>query len=124
MQRRSDEGSGSSRQASAQVVHTSVRSAITLPSANASSPGSLAGAGWARNIGRTRSMDHLAERVSRGPTQQARSGPSGPAAANPRRGRQASGRDGQDRKSTRLNSSHVKSSYAVFCLKKKKNEER
>src|SRR5690606_41990849 len=26
----------------------------------------------------------------------------------------------QDRKSTRLNSSHVKSSYAVFCLKKKK----
>src|SRR5215475_15488052 len=25
-----------------------------------------------------------------------------------------------DRKSTRLNSSHVKSSYAVFCLKKKK----
>src|SRR5690606_40779005 len=27
--------------------------------------------------------------------------------------------DGQDRKSTRLNSSHVKISYAVFCLKKK-----
>src|SRR5690606_40808326 len=27
-----------------------------------------------------------------------------------------------DRKSTRLNSSHVKISYAVFCLKKKKNE--
>src|SRR5690606_40316229 len=26
---------------------------------------------------------------------------------------------GQDRKSTRLNSSHVKISYAVFCLKKK-----
>src|SRR5690606_41238317 len=26
-----------------------------------------------------------------------------------------------DRKSTRLNSSHVKSSYAVFCLKKKKH---
>src|SRR5690606_40265962 len=25
---------------------------------------------------------------------------------------------GQDRKSTRLNSSHVKISYAVFCLKK------
>src|SRR5690349_22864204 len=25
-----------------------------------------------------------------------------------------------DRKSTRLNSSHVESSYAVFCLKKKK----
>src|SRR5690606_41190450 len=27
-----------------------------------------------------------------------------------------------DRKSTRLNSSHVKISYAVFCLKKKRNE--
>src|SRR5436309_8277142 len=27
---------------------------------------------------------------------------------------------GEDRKSTRLNSSHVKISYAVFCLKKKK----
>src|SRR5690606_39999610 len=26
----------------------------------------------------------------------------------------------EDRKSTRLNSSHVKISYAVFCLKKKK----
>src|SRR6266704_5790917 len=35
------------------------------------------------------------------------------------------GADGQpaeaDRKSTRLNSSHVSISYAVFCLKKKKN---
>src|SRR5690606_15059837 len=29
-----------------------------------------------------------------------------------------------DRKSTRLNSSHVKISYAVFCLKKKKNTKR
>src|SRR5690606_40338515 len=28
----------------------------------------------------------------------------------------------KDRKSTRLNSSHVKISYAVFCLKKKKRE--
>src|SRR5207302_11358791 len=27
-----------------------------------------------------------------------------------------------DRKSTRLNSSHVKNSYAVFCLKKKKRK--
>src|SRR3989440_11996698 len=29
---------------------------------------------------------------------------------------------GLDRKSTRLNSSHDQISYAVFCLKKKKNE--
>src|SRR5690606_40503592 len=28
----------------------------------------------------------------------------------------------RDRKSTRLNSSHVKISYAVFCLKKKKTD--
>src|SRR5690625_6157486 len=30
------------------------------------------------------------------------------------------GFEGEDRKSTRLNSSHVAISYAVFCLKKKK----
>src|SRR3712207_7997650 len=30
---------------------------------------------------------------------------------------------GQDRKSTRLNSSHANISYAVFCLKKKKANE-
>src|SRR5690625_6649372 len=36
----------------------------------------------------------------------------------------SSGNHGQavDRKSTRLNSSHVAISYAVFCLKKKKNK--
>src|SRR2546430_10459310 len=32
----------------------------------------------------------------------------------------AGGRTEQDRKSTRLNSSHSQISYAVFCLKKKK----
>src|SRR5207302_6308993 len=31
-------------------------------------------------------------------------------------------RNRSDRKSTRLNSSHVKISYAVFCLKKKKKK--
>src|SRR5690554_7225423 len=30
----------------------------------------------------------------------------------------------RDRKSTRLNSSHVRISYAVFCLKKKKNKKK
>ena len=30
----------------------------------------------------------------------------------------------EDRKSTRLNSSHVVISYAVFCLKKKRKEEK
>src|SRR2546430_8324962 len=31
--------------------------------------------------------------------------------------------DDRDRKSTRLNSSHSQISYAVFCLKKKKNNQ-
>src|SRR5690606_40029250 len=35
----------------------------------------------------------------------------------------ASSVSSRDRKSTRLNSSHVKISYAVFCLKKKNKEE-
>src|SRR3712207_7718984 len=35
--------------------------------------------------------------------------------------RGASGGSAPDRKSTRLNSSHANISYAVFCLKKKKN---
>src|SRR5207253_8478023 len=43
--------------------------------------------------------------------------------AGPERDRRRNGRPGalslQDRKSTRLNSSHVAISYAVFCLKKK-----
>src|SRR5215468_11576764 len=37
------------------------------------------------------------------------------------RGRRAGAR-GRDRKSTRLNSSHITISYAVFCLKKKKHK--
>src|SRR5690606_41933612 len=43
--------------------------------------------------------------------------------ARPADGHVADDDDRQDRKSTRLNSSHVKISYAVFCLKKKKKEE-
>src|SRR5690625_5711451 len=34
-------------------------------------------------------------------------------------GEQVAGQQPEDRKSTRLNSSHVANSYAVFCLKKK-----
>src|SRR5204862_4678501 len=41
------------------------------------------------------------------------------AAPHPR-ARPRSGRRRGDRKSTRLNSSHVEISYAVFCLKKKR----
>src|SRR5436305_13034159 len=36
-----------------------------------------------------------------------------------RRGRAGADEAREDRKSTRLNSSHVRISYAVFCLKKK-----
>src|SRR5690606_21584875 len=32
-------------------------------------------------------------------------------------------KEGEDRKSTRLNSSHVKISYAVFCLQKKRTSD-
>src|SRR5437868_11794693 len=39
-----------------------------------------------------------------------------------RRARVAQPRRRRDRKSTRLNSSHVSISYAVFCLKKKKSK--
>src|SRR2546426_8291144 len=39
--------------------------------------------------------------------------------ADPRRAKKAENRANPDRKSTRLNSSHLVISYAVFCLKKK-----
>src|SRR3712207_8130047 len=51
--------------------------------------------------------------------------PDGGEHSDPRRARGGRGRagpepgGGQDRKSTRLNSSHANISYAVFCLKKK-----
>src|SRR3712207_7781998 len=43
-----------------------------------------------------------------------------PAAQRPGRVALVADDDPQDRKSTRLNSSHANISYAVFCLKKKK----
>src|SRR5262245_64599437 len=52
----------------------------------------------------------------RGRRSAARGWPGGPAPAPPERRRRRG-----DRKSTRLNSSHLGISYAVFCLKKKKN---
>src|SRR5690606_41659823 len=53
--------------------------------------------------------------------------PLGRAAPVPRPRRRATvrrGGPGRDRKSTRLNSSHVKISYAGFCLKKKRTAKR
>src|SRR5690606_42062611 len=63
-----------------------------------------------RRPGRAPHHRHLPERVGRGAA-----GAHHPAA--PRVPGAAA-----DRKSTRLNSSHVKISYAVFCLKKKKKK--
>src|SRR3989442_6254577 len=45
----------------------------------------------------------------------------GRAPREPARAGRDRGEPGRDRKSTRLNSSHVRISYAGFCLKKKKN---
>src|SRR6266511_6014593 len=56
--------------------------------------------------------DALPISIARGPARGAR--------RRRARARRARRRGDRDRKSTRLNSSHVKISYAVFCLKKKK----
>src|SRR2546430_17364231 len=55
------------------------------------------------------------------PPNGSRSGTSSPTARDAYAHKQADAgnRTGQDRKSTRLNSSHSQISYAVFCLKKK-----
>src|SRR5256885_9658319 len=51
-------------------------------------------------------------------------GEAGPAAQDPVVHVAGYLRADEDRKSTRLNSSHLVISYAVFCLKKKKNQDR
>src|SRR3989440_7938702 len=80
---------------------TLFRSVVYPSDAAPSGPGSL-GASGARSAG-------LA------------GGPGGaPARAGAARTQRGGGMD-RDRKSTRLNSSHDQISYAVFCLKKKKN---
>src|SRR5690606_40956050 len=60
------------------------------------------------------------ERPGRRPGRPAGRRPGG--ARGPRPGVDGSPAPRPDRKSTRLNSSHVKISYAVFCLKKKTNK--
>src|SRR3712207_7280174 len=64
---------------------------------------------------------------SAGATRAARPTPRRPSASTDGRREKISHRDRRDhrdRKSTRLNSSHANISYAVFCLKKKKNKQR
>src|SRR5256885_10738962 len=60
--------------------------------------------------GRESRLDSAVDRVTRPPAAQDRAA---------RVGRAARARGARDRKSTRLNSSHLVISYAVFCLKKK-----
>src|SRR3712207_8008266 len=59
---------------------------------------------------------HSAARGARGLPRPRSRGRTGVGGQRPQRG--------EDRKSTRLNSSHANISYAVLCLKKKKSEER
>src|SRR5690606_40585226 len=81
------------------------------PGPAASAPRDGAARGWSAAGGAARA-DRPAGGSGRSP---AGAGPAagGPALAGTQEGL-------PDRKSTRLNSSHVKISYAVFCLKKKK----
>src|SRR5207253_5959248 len=62
-----------------------------------------------RRIGRLDPMNQQAFHHDRNPLRRANGGSDG---------------DDRDRKSTRLNSSHVAISYAVFCLKKKKKKKK
>src|SRR2546426_9260390 len=66
------------------------------------------------------SKKSAASPTSSAPATQGRSAhcANGPVASTPRTNCR-----GSDRKSTRLNSSHLVISYAVFCLKKKKHHE-
>src|SRR5438876_4910890 len=66
-----------------------------------------------------RSGDHRRDRAPRNRARLPSGHEDGVPGAGDRRGRERG-----DRKSTRLNSSHPSISYAVFCLKKKKQNKR
>src|SRR5690349_23800862 len=68
----------------------------------------------------TRRSSDLARTVRRRQPPRAALGRNAPSDRRARAGRDET--DRRDRKSTRLNSSHVEISYAVFCLKKKKKK--
>src|SRR5690242_21372097 len=61
---------------------------------------------------------HEPDRLGQDPSR----GPASSPARSDRRSARWCAPVGEDRKSTRLNSSHMSSSYAVFCLKKKKKK--
>src|SRR5437660_8750088 len=66
-----------------------------------------------------RSLRSAVQSCPAAPAPEARSIPSWGPPSSPWQHRSARTHLGRDRKSTRLNSSHVAISYAVFCLKKK-----
>src|SRR5438128_6281746 len=70
--------------------------------------------------GRACGMDPRARPRNREPEHHLLRGAGGPLSRGPTNER----REEEDRKSTRLNSSHGSISYAVFCLKKKKKKKR
>src|SRR5437867_12574042 len=74
----------------------------------------ISGAGRRRPRGRTGADRRASPRPRR----------NGPAPRAPLEPREELGVPVRDRKSTRLNSSHRTISYAVFCLKKKKEKEK
>src|SRR5207253_11096353 len=85
----------------------------SFPTRRSSDLDELARSGPARQPADRRDDDRTTARREPG-----RPAPPGPAVQRRRPARR--GGAGGDRKSTRLNSSHVAISYAVFCLKKKK----
>src|SRR5438477_6322103 len=62
--------------------------------------------------------------IARCATKRSAAPPAGPSAPTTSSCRARAGRRRGDRKSTRLNSSHMSISYAVFCLKKKKKKKK
>src|SRR3712207_7094700 len=78
---------------------------------------------------RSHQRERQRRRIAAGPLARLVEAPPAPRALLSPRGERVvlvaeAGGNAKDRKSTRLNSSHANISYAVFCLKKKKNTRR
>src|SRR5690606_41678503 len=94
----------------AQIYTLSLHDALPISSMGSESKrGVLARGSWTRDLSSVR--DYIRRRLYR--TRLNECAARSELSPGDRRGK-------TDRKSTRLNSSHVKISYAVFCLKKKK----
>src|SRR5207253_5182088 len=108
---------------------------LRSPESGAAAAGGAQAPSWHRSVGRGAARRTASRRRRRDAADPAdgRSPALASGASAARRGREPPARKGsrpapmhsapEDRKSTRLNSSHVAISYAVFCLKKKKQED-